>query len=75
MKTLMSLWCVIMQADGSAGTTLREPMPGAGGVRAKLGILVLALLLCSLGAAALVLAAHGSAGHAHMSALPRPWIY
>jgi hypothetical protein len=75
MKTLISLWCVIMQAGGSAGTTPREPMPGAVRVRTKLGILVLALLLCSLGAAALALSAHGSAGHAHVSAFSSPWIY
>jgi hypothetical protein len=75
MKILISLWCVIMQAGGSAGTTLREPMPGAARVRAKLGILVLALLLCSLGAAALTLLAHGGAVHAHVSAFSKPWIY
>jgi hypothetical protein len=75
MKTLISLCRVILRTGGSPGTHACEPMARTVRVRAKLGILVLALALCSLGAAALVLSAHVSAGHTHMSALNKPWIY
>jgi hypothetical protein len=74
MKAQRSLWRVILRTGGSAGGAHREPPAGRVRARATLGILVLALMLGSIGAAALALTAHGSAGHAHVSAMNKPWI-
>jgi hypothetical protein len=64
MKTHRSLWHVTLRTGGSVGSVRREPSRGTVRARATRGILVLALMLGSLGAAALALPGHGSAGHA-----------
>jgi hypothetical protein len=74
MKAQRSLWRVIIRTGGSAGGAHRAPPAGRLRARATLGILVLALMLGSIGTAALTLTAHGSAGHAHVSAVSKPWI-
>jgi hypothetical protein len=74
MKAQRSLWRAILRTGGSAGGAHREPRTGRVRARATLGILVLALMLGSIGTSALALTAHGSAGHAHVSALTNPWI-
>ncbi len=65
MKTHRSLWHVIMRAGGPVGSARHEPPRGTVRARATRGILVLALMLGSLGAAGLALPGHGSAGQAH----------
>ena len=63
MKTHRSLWHVRMRTNGAAGNHRREPSKETVRARAQRGILVLALALGGLGAAALTLPGHGSAGH------------
>jgi hypothetical protein len=67
MKTHRSLWHVLMRTDGAVGSHRREPSKGTVRARAQRGILVLALGLGGLGAAALTLPGHASAGHVHAS--------
>jgi hypothetical protein len=86
MKTHRSSWLAIMQTGGSVGGVHRAPSKRTVRARATRGILVLALMLGSLGAAVLALPGHGSAGQAHasvyhpahsvvLSGYYRPWIY
>src|ERR1039457_3231003 len=86
MKTHRSSWHATMQTGGSVGGVHRAPSKRTVRARATRGILVLALMLGSLGAAVLALPGHGSAGQAHagvhhpahsvvLSGYYRPWIY
>lgn len=86
MKTHRSSRHAIMRTGGSVGSARREPSRGTVYVRARRGIIVLALMLGSLGIAALALPGHGSAGQVHagvhqlagsrtLSTVLRPWMY
>jgi hypothetical protein len=85
MKTHRSSWHAIMRADGSVGGIHRAPSKRPVRARATRSILVIALMLGSLGAAALALPGHNSAGQVHagahqpahsavLSAYSRPWM-
>lgn len=71
MDTHRSLWHAVMQAAGSASGAHRAVARGTVRARAARRILVLALVLGGLGAAALTLPGHGSAGQAGASAHQR----
>jgi hypothetical protein len=68
MKTHRWLRHVIMRTSGSVGSAPREPSTGTVRAWATRGILVLALVMGSLGAAASALPGHGSADHVQASA-------
>lgn len=67
MKT-HRLWHVITRTSGSAGSGPGEPLTGRVRAWATRGILALALVMGSLGAAALASPGHGNTGHVQASA-------
>jgi hypothetical protein len=68
MKTHRRLWHVTTRTGGSVGSGPGEPLTGTVRAWAARGILVLALVAGSLGAAVSALPGHGSTGHVRASA-------
>jgi len=85
METHRSLRHVIMWTSRSHGKHRREPPPGMARTQATRGIVVPALVIASLGGAAVTVAGQSAGDHvnvnAHQSAQAlapspnRPWIY
>jgi hypothetical protein len=76
MKSHGSFSHVIMRANGSVGSAPHAPATGTVRTWVKRGILVLALVLGSVGAAASVSQGHVSTGHVQATAHQRlPWMY